>query len=159
MNAVQHRYVASRRNGYSAIDDYVGDNPMRTIIAGQSKMTAHIVAGALNQAFEEGRQFGHEEAKDAEMCEGYKNYPTSSVALWIQNDQSIQDYYTGMAKALIMTQQSISDFANILKESVESNLTGDGTESPYSELVGYALSSTDWYELAEEIWNDAKESN
>ena len=87
------------------------------------------------------------------MCNkynGYSNYVSWNVALWIDNDEYSQSYWQGVAEEA----ESIHDLAERLKDEIANGeltpLQDDA--SMYTDLLGWALQSVDWYELAEGYW-------
>ena len=101
------------------------------------------------------------------MCKeynGYTNYETWNVALWIDNDEGTSQYirdeaieiYNDAAATEFSTkkQKAIYDFQSWLKEyHEEANPLANDGGSTYSDLLQAALDSVNWYELAEN-WID-----
>ena len=82
---------------------------------------------------------------------GWKNYETWCVHLWITNESSSDRYWRDLAKKL-----HLNDLAETLKAEIE-----DGApkiEGLYSDLLSAAISETDWYEIAEAL-KDENEIN
>jgi hypothetical protein len=95
---------------------------------------------------------------------GWKNYETWNVKLWIDNDQGSQQHWQSRGEELIKdeteedrTDEQIRDEASgklaaELKNSHEENKPEvDGT---YSDLLNAALREVDWKEIAENIVSD-----
>jgi len=83
------------------------------------------------------------------MCKeynGYTNYQTWNVALWIDNDEGMYDYAHEMAAEL----EKPSRIADWLKDYIE-ELNPVTDASMFSDLMGHALASVDWYEIAENL--------
>ena len=102
------------------------------------------------------------------MSEGYngwKNYETWNVALWIDNDQST--YYTRQE----MAQQAYDDaeqddedermreatreLAQALENWID-EMRPPMEASMFADLLGAALSEVDWYEIAENFLEDVE---
>ena len=85
------------------------------------------------------------------MCNtynGYKNYETWNVALWMDNEQGSQSYWVEQAE----NAESIHALADMMKDEHEElmpEVTG-----VYSDLLQAALDSVDWYEIAENYWDE-----
>lgn len=115
----------------------------------------------------------HKERKGlTTMCNeynGYKNYPAWNVNLWIDNDSGLYDYvqelaieaynnatesvYISKRKDAIYTleKQFINCFLDELNPLAES-------ASMYSDILGWALESINWHEVAENWINEAIEN-
>ena len=81
---------------------------------------------------------------------GYNNYETWLVALWIDNDQGYQEDINSMSEQC--TADDINDLATSIKEYVE--MMPDvskalETGGMVADLVNSTLSDVDWYELSE----------
>ena len=80
---------------------------------------------------------------------GWKNYPTWCVNLWITNDQGRYDYWTNLTEHLSRTQHPnlLSTLADRLREETRNEV--DLMEaSMRADLLGYALDGVNWYEIA-----------
>ena len=79
-----------------------------------------------------------------ERYQGWANYETWAVALWLNNEQSSQ------AKATAIASQACSedDAAEAIERWIESMnpLADEGTL--FSQLLQAALSEVDWYDVA-----------
>lgn len=109
-----------------------------------------------------------EPPKEDKTYNGWTNYETWNVALWLDNDQGSQEHWHGMAKMYLrlstadsyMTQdeQATGRLAVALKEEVQ-----DGDSKPdlgasmYSDLLNAALSEVNFYEIAEHMIAAAQE--
>ena len=94
---------------------------------------------------------------EEEGYQGWKNYETWVVKLWIDNDQGTQEYYLDMTREFVKdTETRIGDLADRLKEEIEGGAP-DIEASMYSDLMCAALSEIDFYELAEALIEDAEE--
>ena len=96
---------------------------------------------------------------------GWKNYETWNVALWIDNDQST--YYTRQE----MAQQAYDDaeqddedermreatreLAQALENWID-EMRPPMEASMFADLLGAALSEVDWYEIAENFLEDVE---
>lgn len=89
---------------------------------------------------------------------GWKNYETWSVSLYIGNDQSTQEHWHARARKLrdnpppndVWTVEERSRFAlaDELKEAVEDGSPLNDSPSLYADLLNAALESVDWEEIA-----------
>ena len=75
---------------------------------------------------------------------GWKNYETWCVNLWINNDQGLYEYLCDEAKHLPM-----ECLAMELKVQIENQ--APTTLGMYADLLGHALESVDWYTIAEHL--------
>jgi hypothetical protein len=94
------------------------------------------------------------------MCEkynGWKNYETWNVKLWIDNEESTANYARELARgARECNDNPARALAGTLEELVTDNAP-DIPASTYADLLGYALKSVDWYEIAEAYLSDLEE--
>lgn len=88
-----------------------------------------------------------------EAHEGWKNYETWCVNLWLTNDESEYAYWRGVTSGLKyeypdgVTKQAKYDLADRLKIEI-----GEGApelKGVWADLLSAALSEVDWYEIAE----------
>ena len=87
--------------------------------------------------------------------QGWKNYETWCVALWIDNDQ---DSYNE-ARDMIRDCREVYEAADILKEWIEEMNPLNDTANMFTDLLNAALSEVDYYEIAENYLNEIKEEN
>lgn len=85
---------------------------------------------------------------------GWTNYETWNVKLWIDNDEGSQNYWLEAARE---ADGNARDLADRLKdEHVESMPAVTGV---YADLLKSALDEVDWREIAEALISDDKEIN
>ena len=96
---------------------------------------------------------------------GYTNYETWVVALWIDNEQGSSEYWESIAAELSSpdSPEYISD-ENTQKCRL-ADLLKDENEEALPELQGFAadllnagFSEVDWYDIAENLIQSAKEN-
>lgn len=89
---------------------------------------------------------------------GWRNYPTWNVALWLQNDEPSYRYWTARAQAIYDDTQVDSEqkrrdkatvaLANEIKAEIEENTPETGIQA---DLLGWALGYVDWNAVAEKF--------
>jgi hypothetical protein len=84
---------------------------------------------------------------------GWSNYPTWCVNLWLSNDEALYNDIRGMARRYRFER---GEFADKLKDHVCDDLAPDLGASFAADLLGYALGEVDWYELADAWLEDAR---
>lgn len=84
---------------------------------------------------------------------GWKNYETWVVALWIDNDEGSYNE----SRDLIRDCKETYEAADILKNWIEEMNPLNDSASPWSDLLGAALSEVDWFEIAENYLSEMKE--
>lgn len=92
---------------------------------------------------------------------GWTNYPTWAVKLWLDNAEPAYRYWTETAHKLreagpqpiagtSLTREPRGILADRLKEAIEDSLPDLGA-SMASDLLGYAIGTVNWYEIAENL--------
>ena len=87
------------------------------------------------------------------MCKeynGYSNYQTWNVALWLDNEPGEYSYVRDMAVEL----EKASRLADWLKDYVEEINPLNDTANMFSDLMSHALANVNWYEIAKGIMED-----
>ena len=88
---------------------------------------------------------------------GYANYETWDVALWIDNDEYSQNYWTDTALDILSSASDSDGAMYELATRLESELTdleSIGIVIPncmYSDLLTHALGMVDWREIADNM--------
>ena len=84
------------------------------------------------------------------MCNeynGYSNYQTWNVALWLDNNEVSYYVVREMADGLEKTSQ----LADWIKDFVEEQNPVADQASMFTDLMGHALANVDWIEIAEAV--------
>ena len=87
------------------------------------------------------------------MCKeynGYTNYQTWNISLWMDNDEGTYDLVREMASQLVKP----SRLADWLKDYTESSNPLTDNASMFSDLMGHALAIVNWYEIAENVLSE-----
>lgn len=93
---------------------------------------------------------------------GWTNYETWNVALWLDNEQGSSDYWNGVADELLhyrhrnTPEEATSQLAEQLKNELEESAPDLGA-SCFADLLNAALNEVNWYEIAEHYIDAAKE--
>ncbi|MFI4977583.1 MAG: hypothetical protein ACHQC8_02730 [Solirubrobacterales bacterium] len=97
---------------------------------------------------------------DRETVEGWSNYPTWAVNLWLANDRKLYEEALKRVRGV----DSIEDVPEMLKAWVTDQMPDlsrwNGPSGPAcaESLLSYALGEVDWYELAQEWLNNVREA-
>jgi hypothetical protein len=100
------------------------------------------------------------------MCEkynGWTNYETWAVKLWMDNDEGSYTYYREEALRLskdAYPDRTAHDLANSIKESHENYLDDTVVMAKFgvfADLLTAALSSVNWHEIAKSLLEDIEE--
>jgi hypothetical protein len=89
---------------------------------------------------------------------GWKNYPTWAVHLWLTNDESSYDLALQIAEQNYASEHPRYKVADALKLWVREECEPDEA-SLASDLLGYALDCVDWYEIADAFLEIVAEEN
>ena len=104
-----------------------------------------------------------------ETYNGWKNYPTWAVNLWLANDEPLYREALERTGAIVAETESRSEFwtleeshrfatADMLKEWVTDELAPDLGASFAADLLGYALGCVDWHEIADAWIESARDA-
>lgn len=91
-----------------------------------------------------------------EGYQGWKNYSTWAIALWIDNEQGLQEEVKQMVKELNFEQ---SDIAESIKDIVEEMNPLKDEPSMFADLLQSAIDDADFYEIAEHFIKGEKEED
>lgn len=84
---------------------------------------------------------------------GYYNFETWNVALWIDNDEGLQDEVNRMArqnKSAYNLEDELKDFIEEMKPEVS---------GMWADLLNAAISEVNWQEMAENYYQEAHEDD
>src|SRR4030095_2376829 len=112
---------------------------------------------ALPDRVEQGQTVNNQErnpimSNNDEKYNGWTNYETWNVKLWMDNDEGSYRYWQEIAEEIWEdVDRDTDDFcrkmADRLKDEHEENMPE--VQGTYADLLGAALSVVDWYEIAE----------
>lgn len=103
-----------------------------------------------------------------ETYNGWKNYETWNVALWIGNEPGTYEAAREMTQAAYdatdedqthaeRLEEAASDLSRQIQEWVESEMLPDLGACMASDLLNAAMSEVDWYEIAENWLSEVDE--
>jgi hypothetical protein len=90
-----------------------------------------------------------------ETYNGWKNYPTWAVNLWLSNDEGL--YRETLYRVGAVSDEGRAAIADSIKGYVVDDLAPDLGASFAADLLGYALDCVDWYEIADAWIESASE--
>ena len=101
------------------------------------------------------------------MYNGWKNYETWNVALWIDNDQGSYSMRTEWAQEswddtdtdddlATRTSEAASSLAKKIEDFVDENNPLAGDNSMFTDILNSALAEVDYYEIAENWLDDVE---
>ena len=83
---------------------------------------------------------------------GWTNYETWNVALWLHNDEVSYNYWEEQTS----NAETVEELASQLEQEVKDQSPARDA-SLYTDLLGAALSEVNWYEIAKD-WKEEQES-
>ena len=86
--------------------------------------------------------------KKLDEVNGWSNYMTWDVALWIDNEVGTYKYWREVAEHM-----SIYDLAQRLREEIEEEQP-EIEASLYTDILGFGLQKVNWYEIAKHLKED-----
>ncbi len=94
---------------------------------------------------------------------GYTNYPTWNVSLWIENDEYLSETLAVMANRAVRVHAErvrVSRFSDEVKQWAEEMAPELGA-SMFSDMLGWAMQQVNWSEIAknalDEVEGDTEE--
>jgi hypothetical protein len=93
---------------------------------------------------------GTEANEDAEGYQGWRNYPTWNMHLWLTSDEGT--YHQAMT--MLALGGSLQQGAENLCHFVEDNNPINELPGPYADILGWALQMVDWNEVAAALGPD-----
>lgn len=105
-----------------------------------------------------------------EKYNGYANYETWLVSVWIDNDQGSIDFWVDVAKHhyniaedrkyFTKREEAVISFAEDMKQWYEDNTPeySDDISGLWSDMINAALAIVDWHELATKYMEQALEN-
>ena len=102
---------------------------------------------------------------DEKGYNGWTNYETWAVNLWVDNDEGLQDYWRQNAREIYREaaprwdfedkrDAALREFEDWAKNEVE-EMAPDLGASMFADLLGAAISSVDWRDIARHWIDDA----
>ncbi|MBE9593292.1 MAG: hypothetical protein IMF19_07405 [Proteobacteria bacterium] len=99
--------------------------------------------------------------KTEERYNGWANYETWCVKLWIDNEESSYNYWLERAKEILEEKVDVITLtlADELKEGHEEAMEDAciAEVGVFTDLLNSALGEVNWYEIAESILKEASE--
>lgn len=102
-----------------------------------------------------------------ERYNGWTNYETWNVALWLDNDQGSSEYWNETAqeyydnaeaeRSFTRKERAALDLADRLKSEIEEANPLGSEASMFSDLMSAALGEVDWYEIAGHYLDEVEE--
>ena len=111
---------------------------------------------------------------DDKRYNGWTNYETWCVNLWLGNDEGSDSYWRETAQEIwnesetehsfTRDERATLDLADRLKDEIENGNPLADSANLYSDLIGAAISEVNWYEIAEhfifdcdKVWEESDE--
>jgi len=85
------------------------------------------------------------------MYQGWENYQTWVVALWLDNEPSSYHWFQDRTDALHDKDDADRLLADEIQEYVTELNPLAESASMFSDLMGHALGAVDWYEIAHSL--------
>lgn len=84
---------------------------------------------------------------------GWTNYETWNVALWIDNEEGSYDYWRDRARECLDDNdndkgEAVNDLRKALADEIEENNPLAGQSSMYADILSANLREVNWYEIA-----------
>lgn len=92
---------------------------------------------------------------------GWKNYETWVVNIWMSNDQGGWEYWQEQAQSAWDETKDEDEACRLLAENLKESLGAvpEGIEGMHADLLGSALRKVSWDDLAEHLISDVEKDN
>ena len=89
---------------------------------------------------------------------GWSNYPTWCVAMWIDNDEVMQQRAYEIVRVAEAKHDAADELKHYIEESAALIAPAVFVEASFvADLYGYAIGEVDWYEVAEHYMEEEAE--
>jgi hypothetical protein len=98
---------------------------------------------------------------------GWMNYETWAVKLWMDNEESSQAYWREVTREVIElnkvagtpgdTRYALADCLRDAHEEDAADALGRANATVFTDLLNAALSEVNWHEIAQSLLDDAQE--
>ena len=85
---------------------------------------------------------------------GWANYETWAVKLWLDNDEGFHGIVQVWINDYSSSKGKVADF---LKDLVEETNPLAGSATMFTDLLGHAIGRVDWFEIAASVLEDNEE--
>ena len=95
----------------------------------------------------------------SERYNGWTNYETWCVNLWLDNDEGTQSFWAAQAAHEVQDHGDKDEASYPLAKQLEMVVRDEMPEignNMYSDMLGSAISSVDWREIAERMIEDVE---
>lgn len=89
-----------------------------------------------------------------ERYQGWANYPTWTVNMWLTNDQEMNNAAIYLTETAPDISQLAQELEKVISRRAERHLRVKA--SFVADLLNWALGQVDWNELAEEFWAELR---
>ena len=133
-----------------------GDSIKVLLNNGYGDMALDTLLSGIKKYIKENNKIGENiMANEKEGYQGWKNYETWAVALWMDNDQGSQGYKKELAEQTRVEDKDEwrRDYADALKQWMEDDMPDMGA-TVWTDLLNGAFSEVNWYEIAQNEIDD-----
>lgn len=86
--------------------------------------------------------------------QGWENYATWAVALWIDNSEGDQEYITELVNSCENVYRAGDALEQWADDALDMWMEGRKSAGLFNDLLTWALGQTNWIEVAEHFWDE-----
>ncbi len=94
------------------------------------------------------------------MYNGWENYETWAVNLWLTSEENSYGYWLSEAQNLYSDDDDIQEITRTLADNIRDQITDTmpTSEGMFADLLGHSLQQVNWYDVARVFTEEVQEA-